>query len=435
MFYITTATTKIRALKRRIRAVQGGTSASKTIGILQNLIDLAQSDDQATLTSVVSENMPHLRKGSELDFLNILKHQNYFDDNRWHQTNHQYTFETGSVIEFFGADESGKVHGPRRDRLFINEANHIDFDTFEQLELRTKEFVFLDWNPTESFWFYDEVEGKRDDVDLLILNYLDNEAIPPEVRRSLELRKDRVEWWKVYGLGQRGEIEGRIYTDWQIIDKVPHEAKLIRYWVDFGYSNDPASIGALFEYNGGIIAHGLAYALGMSNRMIGDVILNHGGKVPVVADSSEPKSIDDLRSSGLTVIPAIKGPDSVNYGIKKVQGERMSITKESVKEIKEYRKYAWETDRNTGKPTDVPVDEDNHAMDGIRYGVTSLPRNQKRKSILNEQKAYETSMPYAEAVNQTNTQDTKPMRRPEGWGPGKSFTQPDYQSSQAVDGV
>lgn len=432
-YYITTATKKIRSLQRRIRAVQGGTSASKTIGILQNLIDAAQSDISPTLTSVVSENMPHLRKGAELDFLNILKKQTYYDDNRWHQTNHQYTFETGSVIEFFGADESAKVHGPRRDRLFINEANHIDFETFEQLELRTNEYVYLDWNPTEDFWFYEEVEDKRGDVDFITLNYLDNEAINPAVRASLELRQNRVNWWKVYGLGQRGETEERIYRDWQIIDKVPHEAKLVRYWVDFGFSVDPASIGAVYEYNGGYVVQQLAYSTGLSNKAIADVILAHSGKVLCICDNSEPKSISELVELKVMAIAAVKGPDSISYGIRALQGERISITKDSVETIKEYRSYAFIIDSNS-KITTEPVDENNHSMDGIRYAVTSLPRHQKRKTILSEQRPYETSMPYSEEVNQVVTKDTMPMRRPDSWGtPKRGYEQPKFESSQAVD--
>lgn len=375
--------------------------------------------------------MPHLRKGAELDFLNILKKQNYYKDSLWHQTNHQYTFETGSVIEFFGADQAGKVHGPRRDRLFLNEANHIGFETFEQLELRTNEYVFADWNPTEDFWFYEEVDGKRDDVDLLVLNYLDNEAINPAVKRSLEMRKNRTKWWNVYGLGLRGETEERVYKGWKIVDEVPHEAKLVRYWVDFGFSQDPASIGALYEYNGGYIAHQLAYGIGMSNKMIADVILAHGEKALTIADSSEPKSIAELNTLGVVTVGAIKGPDSVDYGIKTVQGEKISITKESVETIGEYRKYVFEIDLS-GKITKVPVDENNHSMDGIRYAINSLPKHKKSNKRKHEQVDYEPSAPYAAPVKEMNQEDTRPMRKPGEWGPKPRYTQGDYESSQPM---
>ena len=437
MYYVTTATLKIKALIKRIRAIQGGTSASKTVGTLQVLIDLAQSDEVPTLTSTVSESMPHLRKGAELDFLNILKKQGYYREELWNRTNHQYTFETGSIMEFFSADDAAKVHGPRRDRLFMNEVNHMSFETFEQLELRTNEFVFMDWNPTEDFWFYDEVLGKRDDVEHIILNYLDNEAIVPEVKRSLEMRKNRIAWFNVYGLGNRGEIEGRIYKGWKIIEEVPHEAKLVRYWVDFGYSNDPCSIGALFEYNGGYILHQLAYSLGMSNKMIADTIKaaeDSYGKAITIADSSEPKSIAELNSLNVVTIGAVKGPDSINYGIKTVQGERISITKESVETIKEYRKYMFETD-NDGKITTIPVDKDNHSMDGIRYAINSLPKHQKKNVRRHEQGAFESSDPYGKPVQEINIENEKPMRKPDSWGPKSKYTQPGFDTSETFGGT
>lgn len=428
MYQITTATLKIRALQKRIRALQGGTSASKTVGTLQNLIDDAQSDLVPTLTSVVSESMPHLRKGAELDFLNVLKKQHYYKENLWNRTNHQYTFETGSVIEFFGADDSSKVHGPRRDRLFINEANHIDFETFDQLELRTNEYIFLDWNPTEDFWFYEEVEGKRDDVDLIILNYLDNESINPAVKRSLEMRKNRAKWWPVYGLGLRGQVEERIYTDWEVIETIPHEAKLVRYWTDFGYAHDPASIGAIYEYNGGYIVHQLAYDTGMSNEMIADVIKAHELKALNIADSSEPKSIAELNQLKAVTVGAKKGPDSINYGIKTVQGERISITKESVETIKEYRKYVWVTDTN-GKITTEASDTDNHSMDGIRYAITSLPKHQKKRKPV-EQAPFESSDPYSNPKEEIKQENDKPMRKPAEWGPKSRYQQGTYEGSE-----
>lgn len=370
MFYITTATKKIRTLSKRIRAIQGGTSASKTIGILQNLIDLAQSDKVPTLTSVVSESMPHIKRGSELDFLNIMKQQKYYKEELWNRTDHKYTFETGSIMEFFGGDDASKVHGPRRDRLFVNEANNLTKETFEQLELRTNEFVFLDWNPVEDFWFYD-LQKERDDIDIIILNYLDNEAINPEVKRSLELRKNRLNWWKVYGLGQRGEIEGRIYTGWTVIDEVPKNARLERHWLDFGYTNDPTAIGSIYYYNGGYILDEEAYNKGLSNKQIADFLANLRQSI-VVADSAEPKSIDEIKAFGITIIPSVKGQGSVTQGIQVVQDQNISVTKRSVNLLKEYRNYLWDTDKNGIRINMEDPICANHHMSGIRYAMTSL---------------------------------------------------------------
>src|ERR1043165_438335 len=221
MFQLTTATKKISQLQRRIRAVQGGTSASKTISILLLLTNLAQSDTIPTLTSVVSESMPHLKRGAMKDFLTILKAHNYYKEARWNKSDKIYTFETGSQIEFFSADQPDKVRGPRRDRLFMNEVNNLPYETFDQLEVRTKDLIFLDWNPTTEFWYYEKLEGKRDDVDHVIVTYKDNEALAPAIVRSIEQRRSNKSWWRVYGLGLLGEIESRIYTGWQIIDDIP----------------------------------------------------------------------------------------------------------------------------------------------------------------------------------------------------------------------
>lgn len=370
-YYITTATKKIRNLNKRIRAVQGGTSASKTIGILQNLIDFAQSDKVPTLTSVVSESMPHIKKGAELDFLNIMRQSGYYKEDLWHRTDHKYTFETGSIMEFFSADDASKVRGPRRDRLFLNECNNISFETFEQLELRTNEFIFLDWNPVEDFWYYEEIEGKRDDTEFIVLNYMDNEAINPQVKASLESRKNRVNWWRVYGLGLRGEIEGRIYTGWQVIDDIPFEARLERYGIDFGYSNDPTAIVAVYYYNGGYILDEVSYQLGQSNKLIADVINAQTKKALVIADSAEPKSIDEIRGNGITILPSKKGPGSINQGIQYVQAQQISVTKRSVNLLSEYRKYMWMTDKD-GKIINEPNDFENHAMDAVRYALSSI---------------------------------------------------------------
>ena len=253
MYQQTTATNKIIALKKRIRAVAGGTSASKSISILLYLIARAQSDKNPTLTSIVSESFPHLKKGVMRDFLYIMQEHKYYDDNRWNRTDYTYTFETGSKIEFFSVDQPSKVRGPRRDRLFINEANNTPYEAFDQLEVRTKEFVFLDWNPTNEFWFYSDVLNKRDDVDFLTLTYKDNEALPQSIVESIEKRRSNKSWWLVYGEGKLGEVDGKIYKDWQIIDEIPHEARLERYGLDFGYANDPTVIVAIYRYNGGYI--------------------------------------------------------------------------------------------------------------------------------------------------------------------------------------
>jgi len=334
------------------------------------LIAMAQSDKEPTVTSVVSESFPHLRKGAMREFLAILEAHRYFKPERWDITNSVYTFETGSIIEFFSVDQPHKIRGPRRHRLFINEANNVSLETFEQLEIRTREFIYLDWNPVSEFWFYTSVLGRIDDLDHIILTFEDNEAIDPREKRAIEARKNRKNWWLVFGLGQLGEIEGKIYKDWKIIDEIPHHARLERYGIDFGYTNDPTAIVAVYYYDGGYIVDEICFQNGMSNREIADTLKNHPAAL-VIADSAEPKSIDEIKMQGINIAGAEKGPDSVRNGIQLVQDARLSVTSRSVNVIKEYRNYLWRIDKD-GKVLNVPEHEFSHSMDSLRYALASI---------------------------------------------------------------
>lgn len=365
----TTATRKVFELKKRIRAVAGGTSASKTISILIWCIDYAQSTKNE-LISVVSESYPHLEKGAMLDFENIMKDKKYWDQDRWHQTKHTYTFETGSKIEFYSVDTYGKAHGPRRDVLFLNECNNLEYTLADQLIVRTRKWVWLDWNPSSEFWFYTDMLPNRPDMDFITLTYVDNEALDKVTVDEIESHKENKRWWQVYGLGQLGEVEGRIYTGWKIIDEVPFEAKLEGYGLDFGYSNDPTAIVAIYSYNGGYILDEIAYRTKMRNADIYNVFENIEAGI-VIADSAEPKSIDELKLMGLTILPAQKGKGSINHGIDKIQSSRVSITKRSINGIKEYRNYFWIIDKD-GHELREPEPGNDHFLDAVRYRMEML---------------------------------------------------------------
>lgn len=373
----TTATRKIAALKKRIRAVAGGSSASKTVSILLYLIDKAQSGKKkAKVVHIVSESLPHLKLAAMDDFLRIMKEHHYFEEARWNKSDFIYTFETGWTFQFYGADSPQKVHGPRRDILFINEANNVPFASFEQMEIRTRDFVFLDWNPSEEFWFYTEVLPHRaEDTDFITLTYVDNEALEPSIVKSIESRRHNKRFWTVYGLGQLGEAEGRIFTGWKMVDEVPEGARLERYGLDFGYTNDPTVILAVYSYDGGFVLDEVAYERGMSNQTIAQKLLALE-KARVIADCSEPKSIDEIASYGVPISGCVKGPGSVNTGIQHVQGLEISLTKRSVKTKKGYQNYMFFEDKNgvvTNDPDDT-VHEWSNPMDAARYGLQEVGR-------------------------------------------------------------
>ncbi len=182
----------------------------------------------------------------------------------------------------------------------------------------------------------------------------------------------------MYGEGQLGEVETRIYKGWEIVDDIPNEARLERYGVDFGYTNDPTAIVAIYYYNGGFIIDELAYQSGLMNNQIADVIKNQEQSAIVIADSAEPKSIDEIRTHGITILPATKGQGSVLQRITYTQEQQISVTKRSINVIKEYRNYVWVTDKD-GKIINEPDHLYSHSMDAISYAIASI-KNPNRVS-------------------------------------------------------
>lgn len=390
MFQLTTATKKLLSLTKDIRLIAGGTSASKTIGILQVLIDIAQSstieDCEGLPIAVVSETMPHMRGGAMQDFENIMRSHGYWNEERWNKTLCVYTFETGVKMRFLSADSPSKVHGPRWWILYINEGNNVPYSIADHMMVRTKWLIFVDWNPSSEFWAYTEIINNPEyagEFDFITLTYKDNEALDPVVVKRIEAHKNNKMWWQVYGLGQLGEIEGRIYTGWQWIDDIPHEARLVKRGLDFGYTNDPSGIIAIYEYNGGYILDEELYQYGMSNKNIAEHIKNlPNQQVTVVADSSEPKSIDEIRSYGVNILPAIKGGGSKNAGISFVQEQRISATKRSINLKKEYERYIWLKDKLTDQFTNDPPDIDDHLLDPLRYGLESFMKKTRTGRVV-----------------------------------------------------
>ena len=368
-FQDTTATQKVFSLTQRIRAVKGGTSASKTISILIWLIDYCQSHESGKeICTVVGESFPKLSLGAIRDFKAIMKDRGYWNEELWNATNHFYTFETGNMLEFYSVDNYAKAHGPRRDVLFLNECNYLSWNIVDQLITRTRKIVWLDWNPTEEFWFHEQMLPHRDDIDYIKLTYKDNEALDEVTIREIESHQHNVQWWNVYGLGNDGETESRVYPNWEIIDTVPEEARLVVKGLDFGYTNDPTCLADVYKYNDAYIVDELVYQKGLHNSDIAKII---GKTVLTIADSSEPKSIAEIAMYGVNIIGAKKGKGSISHGIDSVRSRRILVTKRSINIIKENRNYCYIIDKN-GKITNDPNDVMNHAMDAVRYAIAHL---------------------------------------------------------------
>lgn len=221
----------------------------------------------------------------------------------------------------------------------------------------------------------------------LVLNINYDTAIKygwfPEVLR-IEMEDDKVRRPALYKhkwMGEPSTLQGRIYENWATVDSIPHEAKLVRYGLDFGYSIDPTVIMAIYYYNGGYILDEVTYQKGLSNKSIAD-ILNNRERAIVIADSAEPKSIDEIYNYGVNIQGVVKGPDSVRQGIQYVQEHKISLTKRSVKTRTAYVNYKWAVDKE-GKQLNEPDDtvhEWSNPMDAIRYGFESLRPRKERKA-------------------------------------------------------
>jgi phage terminase large subunit len=388
MLQETTAQQKIAKLLKRIRVVRGGTSASKTFTIIPFLIDYAVKNPNKEI-SIVSETIPHLRRGAIRDFLKIMDMIGMYNDNNWNKSSLTYKFSNGSYIEFFSADQPNKLRGARRDVLFINECNNVDWESYYQLAIRTRDFIYLDYNPVAEFWVDKELIG-HEDTDFIVLTYKDNEALEQSIIKEIESAREKAKtssywenWWKVYGLGQIGNLEGVIFKEWKQLDKIPLDAKLVGRGMDFGYTNDPTTITDIYQWNNEYIFDERIYRTGLTNPEIWREFksLNIDNSIYTIADSAEPKSIQELSSLGMKIIGATKGPDSIMYGIQRMQENNFYVTSNSLNIIKELRAYTWAVDRE-GNKLNKPIDNFNHAIDGIRYFFTSKPKAKAPRSRL-----------------------------------------------------
>ena len=371
----TTTLKKIRSLKKKIRAIVGGTSAGKTISILMVLIDKCIKTPKLEV-SVVGESIHSLRRGALKDWEKIMKDTNRWIEGNFNKSTLKYTFTNGSYIEFFSVDDETRIRGARRDCLFVNEANNISYDAYLQLSIRTIGHQYLDWNPSHKFWYYTELQG-RDDVEEITLTYKDNEALSPEIVKQLESYREKAltstywsNWVSTYLDGELGKTEWNIYQDYNVIDKIPEEAKTICYALDFGYSQDPSALVHILKYNDEIIVDEVIYQKGLLNSDISNIMKTYGVKGEIFADSSEPKSIQEIKRHGFNIRGVEKGRDSVVFGIQLVQQQKLNITRRSKNILDELDNYTWKKSRDGGYDN-TPIDNFNHALDALRYGIVS----------------------------------------------------------------
>ena len=355
----------------------GGTRSGKTYAILQLLVLRAcrgvKPRAPLFVISVVSETLPHLKRGAIRDFKAIMQGAGIWNERRWNRTDNIFDFGNGVIIEFFSADSPGKVHGPARDILFINEAQNIDYETARQLFVRTRGRIIIDYNPVRSFWVHERLQG-RPECASVSSTYKDNDFLTPAQVAEIESNKGNSNWWRVYGEGLVGQAEGVIF-DFEQIDAMPEATGMVEtYGLDFGFTNDPtAALHALIDTKRKVIyVDQLEYRTGMLNRDIIAALKQHDvapRRTPIYADAAEPKSIAEIAQAGYNCKPCYKATRKAEQ-IAFLQQFHLCVTKRSVEGIAELRNYCWARDKD-GRPLNEPQAFNDHFCDALRYAAYS----------------------------------------------------------------
>ena len=353
----------------RIVVNQGGSRSSKTYSIAQLFIILALEKKGNTFT-IARKTMPSLKISVMRDFFEILQNMGIYSDTNHNKSDHTYQLND-NLFEFVSMDQPQKKRGAKRDYLWMNEANEFTLEDWTQLNMRTTGRVFLDYNPSDEYhWIYDQIIP-RDDCTFIKSTYQDNtfleQSIIDEIERLKEVDKN---YWRVYGLGERGTNKAQVFTNWTECKETPKGAKLVGRGLDFGYSNDPTTIIDIWEKDDVRYLDEQLYRKGMTNDEIANWIKdNLDPRFKIIADSAEPKSIEEIYRFGVNIHPAWKGRDSIKIGIDKLKRMKMQVTSKSLNLIKELRNYKYKQDKE-GKILPEPVDMYNHCIDAARYSLS-----------------------------------------------------------------
>lgn len=382
--------TKNYSSDKKIVINRGGTRSSKTVSIVQQCV-LWLITGQLTRNHYIPKGVwSTVRKYSTTldatvirDFEEELNKHKIFDLVQHNKTKKTYKYQD-RLVEFIGADDEQKLRGAKRNILYCNEGNELEYKTeFFQLLMRTEDKVIIDFNPDdENIWINTELEQKRyfdkNDVEIIVSTYKDNTFLPSSLISEIEyLQQTDPEFWKIYGLGEYGKVFGLIFENYNIVDSIPQDAKFIAYGQDFGFTNDPSALVGVWMQNGELWIKELIYQRGLTNQDLASKYKELGiyqGQY-IVADSAEPKSIQELINLQFSVYPAEKGADSIKNSIDILKRYKLNITNDSTNLIKELRTYKWMLDK-TGNSINKPIDYNNHAIDALRYvALNKLGKN------------------------------------------------------------
>lgn len=364
----------------RIRGIasKGGTRSSKTWSTLQLLHLLCVNSEKPLVISCVAATLPMVKRGMLRDYKQMLLAENEWDENAFNKSECTYTYPNGCMIEFFGVDNASKVHGSARDILFVNEAQTIPREIFRQLDIRTRKKVIIDFNPVRKFWGETEFVGDR--YLTIHSTYKDNPYLSEEQVSAIEKNQNDANWWRVYGEGETGGVEGNVYPEYEVIEDMPETFTGRCLGLDFGFVNDPTAIVDIRFQGWDLYVDLLCYETGLLNANIAEYLVSNAiNRVVTVCDNAEQKSIVELQQKRVKAMPCIKGRGSVAGGIAQVKQFKLHVTKRSVKLLDELDNYKWIKDESTDTYTNEPIDAWNHALDALRYGVDYLIRKYRPK--------------------------------------------------------
>ena len=386
----TTALKKICALKKKYKAVRGGQGSSKTFSILMILINHASGKANRNIY-VVSAELTKMRETVIKDFVFIMMEAGIYNHDNF-LAGTLYKYPNGSTIKFLGLDKEDVGKGLRSHVVYFNEVNKVNQETFRQMASRSDN-IYLDYNPDAEFYVDTDILT-RPDCDFVQLTFKDNEQLKEGERDEIlnyykqgynedgtVKNKYWANLWQVYGLGNIGNLIGVIFENWKECDEIPKDAEFISYGMDFGFTNDPTTLTAVYRYNNELYLDELLYKTKLTNS---DIVkefetLKIQRHEMIVADSAEPKSIEDIRRAGYRIEGAKKGADSIKNGLDTLLRHPINVTKRSTNLKSELRTYRWASDKD-GKQTNVPEAGNDHAIDGVRY--VALNRLKKSTFII-----------------------------------------------------
>jgi len=363
-------------------SAQGSSRSGKTVNIILWLILYALQHDN-TRISVVRRSLPALRATVFIDFMDLLQKMDIYDPPMHNKTEMLYRFENGSWFEFFSLDDEQKIRGRKRNVLFINEANELDFVEWQQLRMRTSAFAIVDYNPSfsEDHWICKLSNDPK--TFHFITTFKDNPFLEQGIiDELLSLETKNKSLWQIYGLGQRAIIEGAIFPIFEVVERFPeHLVEKASLSLDWGFSNDPTAIILCAIEGDNLYLDEVCYR---THMLASDIIneLKRAPKLKVICDSADPRMVAEVRNAGINIVPVQKYPGSILSGISKMQEYKICISARSTNAIKEFRNYVYRQDKD-GVWLNEPAPGADHLIDSARYYIMTevLGKSRRRQNL------------------------------------------------------